>query len=71
VKVGDLVRTKRGRIFNSDSNESIQCIRATICNYELGIVLKIYHSVWYSEACVYCPTTRLTYWRDVKELQYV
>ncbi len=71
MKVGDLVRTKRGRIFNSDPNKSRQYISDAICHYELGIVLKIYHSAWYSEVCVYCPTTRLTYWRDVKELQYV
>ena len=68
MKVGDLVRTKRGLV-DIDPNESLQYIRNRMLYHaELGIILKVYHTTWYSEAFVYFPTMRSKQWQDVREL---
>ena len=72
MKVGDLVRSKCRTIIDVDPNESLQYIRKNTHNHDyLGIILKVHHGMWYSEACVYFPTIRSACWRDMKGLKCV
>ena len=68
MKVGDLVRVKHKTIFEIDNNESIDYLRNQFSYSEMGIILKVYHTTWYSEAFVYFPTMRSKQWQDVREL---
>ena len=69
MKVGDLVRVRHNVI---DHNESIDYLRNSCNNksfyYEMGIILKLFHATWYTEAFVYCPITKSKLWHDTREL---